>query len=162
MQGGGPTPGSDAIQRRLLLWFLYSCSLVQGEERHPGEEQRGPLPPDQERGHREVSLKKTIEDRNKRSSAEQYFPFEEWRGVCRLWYSLSILRPNSETKSRQKSQEFSSLLFTFNSTGFPWDLYFYKLTQPLTVSTVFSYWTVHCKGERRKTWCKNQTPFPMV
>jgi hypothetical protein len=25
-----------------------------------------------------------IENRNKRSSAVQYFPFEEWRGVCRL------------------------------------------------------------------------------
>ena len=34
-------------------------SLVQGEERHPGEEQRGPLPPDQERGQREVGKKKT-------------------------------------------------------------------------------------------------------
>ena len=36
-------------------------SLVQGEERHPGEEQRGPLPPDQERGQREVSKKKNLQ-----------------------------------------------------------------------------------------------------
>ena len=36
-------------------------SLVQGEERHPGEEQRGPLPPDQERGQREVGKKKNLQ-----------------------------------------------------------------------------------------------------
>ncbi len=46
----------------------------------------------------------------------------------------SILRPNSRTKSRQKSYEFSSLLFTVTSTALPWDLYFFKLTQPRTVS----------------------------
>jgi hypothetical protein len=55
MQGGGPTPGCN-IKTTFVVVF-YSCSVVQGEERHPGEEQRGPLPPDQERGHREVSLK---------------------------------------------------------------------------------------------------------
>jgi hypothetical protein len=43
--------------------------------------------------------------------------------------------PNSGTKSKQKSEEFSSLLFTVTSTAFPWDLYFLKLAQPLTVST---------------------------
>jgi hypothetical protein len=39
------------------------------------------------------------------------------------------LRPNSWTKSRQKSSEFSSLLLTVTSTA-----YFSKLTQPLTIS----------------------------
>ncbi len=37
----------------------------------------------------------------------------------------------------------------------PWDLYFFKLTQPLTGSTV---WWLHCKGERRKTWQKPPLP----
>ncbi len=40
-------------------------------------------------------------------------------------------RPNSWTKSRQKSLEFSSLLFTVSSTALPWDLFFFKLTQSL-------------------------------
>jgi hypothetical protein len=35
-------------------------------------------------------------------------------------------------KSRQKSEEFSSLLFTVTSTTLPRDFYFFKLTQPLT------------------------------
>jgi hypothetical protein len=45
-------------------------------------------------------------------------------------------RPNSRTKTRQKSYEFSSLLFKVTSTALPLDFYFFKLTQPLTVSTV--------------------------
>ncbi len=32
------------------------------------------------------------------------------------------------------SREFSSLLFTVTSTALPWDLYCFKVTQPLTVS----------------------------
>ncbi len=44
------------------------------------------------------------------------------------------LRPNSWTKSRQNSYEFSSLLLIVTSTALPWDFYFFKLTQPLTVS----------------------------
>ncbi len=54
--------------------------------------------------------------------------------------------PNSWTKSRQKSQEFSSLLFTVTSTALPWDFYFFKLTQPLTVSTVQFLYTIKEKG----------------
>ncbi len=60
-------------------------------------------------------------------------------------YLPRILRWNSWMKSRQK--KFSSLLFTATSTALPWDLYFFKLAQPLTVSSSV---TAHCKGERRK------------
>jgi hypothetical protein len=35
-----------------------------------------------------------------------------------------------------KSLEFSSLLFTVPSTALPWDFYFFKLMQPITVSAV--------------------------
>ncbi len=59
-----------------------------------------------------------------------------------LWTWL-ILRPNSWTKSRQK---FSSLLFTVTSTALPWDFYFFKLTQPLPVSTVHLRYTVKEQG----------------
>ncbi len=38
---------------------------------------------------------------------------------------------NFLTKSRKKSTEFSSGLFTVTSTALPWDFYFFKLTQPL-------------------------------
>ncbi len=61
-------------------------------------------------------------------------------------------RPNSWPKSRQKSSEFFSLLFTVSSTALPCDFYCFKLTQPLLVSTVQSLYSVHWKGGRRKTW----------
>ncbi len=57
-----------------------------------------------------------------------------------------ILRLNSWTKYRQKSEEFSSLLFPVTSTALPWELYFFKLTQSLTVSTVQLLYTVKEKG----------------
>ncbi len=57
--------------------------------------------------------------------------------LCNLHYRTTCtLRPNSWMKSRQKSSEFSSLLFTVTSSALPKDFYFFKLTQPLTVSTV--------------------------
>ncbi len=65
----------------------------------------------------------------------------------------SILRPNSWTKSRQKSYEFFSLLFTVTSTALPWDFYFFKLTEPLTASV---------KEKGGKPDQKNYTHFPMV
>ncbi len=46
----------------------------------------------------------------------------------------------------KKSSEFFSLLFTVTSTYLPWDLYFFKLTQPLTFSTVQLLCTVKEKG----------------
>ncbi len=49
---------------------------------------------------------------------------------------MALLRPNSWTKSRQKSKEFSSLLFTLTSTALHRDFYFFKLMEPLIVSTV--------------------------
>ncbi len=39
-----------------------------------------------------------------------------------------------------------SLLFTVTSTALPWDFFFFKLTQPLTVSTVQLLYTVKEKG----------------
>ncbi len=71
------------------------------------------------------------------------------RALPSLWCVLSLLcglRPNSWTKYRQKSSEFSSLLLTVPSTALPWDFYFFKLMQPLT-------------EERGKTYRKPY-PFP--
>jgi hypothetical protein len=68
---------------------------------------------------------------------------------------VNNLRPNSWTKSRQKSSEFPSLLFTVTSTALPGDFYFFKLTQPLTVSTVQFLYTV--KEKRRKP---DRKPYP--
>ncbi len=67
-------------------------------------------------------------------------------------------RPNSWTKSRQKYQEFSSLLFTVTYPALPWDFHVFKLTQPLTVSTVnCTLW-----GGKEENLIENHTPFPMV
>ncbi len=66
------------------------------------------------------------------------------------------MRPNSWNKSRQKSPEFSSLLFTVSSTVLPWDFYFFKLKQPLTVSTVQLLYTVKKNGG--KPYRKHHTP----
>ncbi len=68
-----------------------------------------------------------------------------------LWWGDYIVhirhqRPNSWTKSRNKSPEFSSLLFTVTSKALPWDFFLLKLTQPLTVSTVQLLYTVKEKG----------------
>ncbi len=58
------------------------------------------------------------------------------------------LKPNSWTKS--------SMLFTVTSTTLPWDFYFFKLTQPLTVSSVHTVlYTVKEKGE---TLIENHSP----
>jgi hypothetical protein len=56
--------------------------------------------------------------------------------MCILYGLLIVIlkrnqRPNSWTKSRYK---FSSLLFTV--TALPWEFYFFKLTQALTVSAI--------------------------
>jgi hypothetical protein len=59
---------------------------------------------------------------------------------------------------RQISQAFSSFLFTVTSKALPWDFYFFKLTQPLTVSRVQLLYSVK-KGGRRKTW---QKPYPLL
>jgi hypothetical protein len=66
---------------------------------------------------------------------------------------IRIPRPNSWTKSWHKSQDFSSLLFKVTYTALPWHFYFFKLTQPLTVSTVQLLYTVKEKGGKpdRKT-----------
>ncbi len=71
-------------------------------------------------------------------------------------------KPNSRTKSRQKFEEFSSLLFTVTSTALPWDFYFVKKNSCNLLHISFVRVPVHCKGERRKTWQKNIPPFPMV
>jgi hypothetical protein len=48
---------------------------------------------------------------------------------------------------------------TVNSTALPWDLYFFKLTQPLTVSTVHLLYTVKAIEENL---IENHTSFLMV
>ncbi len=68
-------------------------------------------------------------------------------------------RPNSWTKSRQKSLEFSSLLFTVSSTALPWDfLFLQNHTTSYDFYSSLSSVTVHCKGERKKTWSKTAPP----
>ncbi len=71
-------------------------------------------------------------------------------GIC-----CGVQRPNSWTKSKQKSQEFSSLLFKVISTALPWDFYFFKLTQPLRLS----YCTVYTVNEKRGK--PNRKPYPL-
>ncbi len=70
--------------------------------------------------------------------------------------STPILRLNSWTKFRQKSEEFSSLLFIVTSPALSWDFYFFKLTQPLTVSTVQLMNTVKEKGGK-----PGRKPYPL-
>ncbi len=52
------------------------------------------------------------------------------------WNTISILRPNSWMKSRQKSEEFSSLLFTVTSTFYSFALRFIFL-QTHSTSYIF-------------------------
>jgi hypothetical protein len=66
---------------------------------------------------------------------------------------LNFQRPNSWTRSGQK---FSSLLFTVTSAALPWDLYFFKLTQPLTVFTVQLLYTEKEKGGK-----PDRKPYPL-
>jgi hypothetical protein len=56
----------------------------------------------------------------------------EWNWLCEVWTTIN--RPEAEFFDEIQSWEFSSLLFTVSSTALPWDFYFFKLTQPLTVS----------------------------
>ncbi len=65
-----------------------------------------------------------------------------------------LWRLNSWKKSRQKSYEFSSLLFTVNSTALPWDLYFFKLMHPLRY--FYSWVTVKEKGGK-----PDRKPYPL-
>ena len=67
------------------------------------------------------------------------------------------LRPNSWTKPRQKSWEFSTLQFTVTSTAFRWYVFFFKLTQPLTVSNSASLYTAQEKGGKPD---RKAHPFP--
>ncbi len=49
--------------------------------------------------------------------------------------SLS-LTPEAEFLEEIQTKVFSFLLFTVTSAALPWDFYFFKLTQPHTVSRV--------------------------
>ncbi len=68
----------------------------------------------------------------------------------RTWNWIRILRPISWTKSRQKYWDFSSLLFKVTYTVFA--MRFLFLQTHATSYSFYSSVTVHCKGERRKTW----------
>ncbi len=63
-----------------------------------------------------------------------------------------MLKPNSWTKSRQKSKEFTSLLFTVISLCLEFFLF---LQTHATSYSFYSLVTLHCRGERRKSWKKN-------
>ncbi len=49
---------------------------------------------------------------------------------------------------RNPDKRFPPLLFTVTSTALPWDLHFFKLTQPLTGSTVQLLYTDKEKGRK--------------
>ncbi len=72
--------------------------------------------------------------------ANHVFHMNEKYHVDSSW----VQRPNSWTKSRQKSSEFSSLLFTVTSTALLWDFYFFK--NHATSYRFYSTATVHFKG----------------
>jgi hypothetical protein len=68
-----------------------------------------------------------------------------------------------------QTKQFSSLLFTVTSSAFRWDFYFFKLTQPFTVSTVQLLYTVKEKGGKRdrknhilSLWFKESIKKPQV
>ncbi len=61
-----------------------------------------------------------------------------------LW--LNFLEAEFSQEIQTKVLELSSLLFTVISTGFPWDFYFFRITQPLTISSVLLLYTVKEKG----------------
>ncbi len=91
---------------------------------------------------------------------------------CNCWpcaLPLEPIRsPNSWKKSRvwrvrilgrnPESEEFSSLLFTATSTVYSFALRFIFLQTYATSYSFYSSFTVHCKGERRKTWKKTIPP----
>jgi hypothetical protein len=57
-----------------------------------------------------------------------------WRGKRgRLWSTTTEAELLDKIQTKVL-REFSSLLFTVTSTALPWDFYFFKRTQPLTVS----------------------------
>jgi hypothetical protein len=86
------------------------------------------------------------------SSIQHLLPYSfSWGGG-----ELQTRRPNSLTKSRLKSQEFSSLLFTVTSTAVPRDFYFFKLMQPLTVFRVQFLYTAKEKGGK-----PDRKPYPL-
>ncbi len=65
-------------------------------------------------------------------------------------------RPNSWTNI-DKSLKIFPMLFTVTSTAaLPWDLYVFKLTQPLTVSTVQLLYTANEKGGK-----PDRKPYPL-
>ncbi len=73
--------------------------------------------------------------------AESYDRKKAWTSInhscLQAWQMhIKLQGPNSWTKSRQKSSEFSYLIFAVTYTALPWNFYFFKLTQPLTVFTV--------------------------
>ncbi len=77
-----------------------------------------------------------------------------WLRTIWCWH---VQRPNSWTKSRKKAEEFSSLLFTVTYTALPWDFYFFKLTQPPTVSSVQLLKAVKEKGA-----IPDSKPYPLA
>jgi hypothetical protein len=80
--------------------------------------------------------------------------------------SIDTLSRSSPSRLKSAEAEFLDEIQTkvfsqspLHSTALPWDFYFFKLTEPLTASTLLLY-TV--KEKVGKPDMKNHTPFPMV
>jgi hypothetical protein len=76
-----------------------------------------------------------------------------WPESLRIWSNVefclfysNLSRGRILGQNPEKTQQFSSSLFTVTSTALPWDLYFFKLMQPLIVSTVQLLYTMKEKG----------------
>ncbi len=67
---------------------------------------------------------------------------------------------------RNLDKSLSSLLLTVTSTTLPWDFYFFKLTQPLTASSVYLLNTIKEKGGKPdrtlSLWFKKSIQKPQV
>ncbi len=77
------------------------------------------------------------------TAAKQYYST-----LLTLLYTY--LHPVAESLDEIQAK-FSSLLFTVTSTALPWGFYFFRLTQPLTVSTDQLQYTVEEKGGKPRT-----------
>ncbi len=79
-----------------------------------------------------------------------YFPIWPFYSVGKTLFAHISTKGRILGWNLDKSlKSFPSLLFKVTSTALPWDLYFFQSRNLLQFRLCV---TVHCKGERRKTW----------